>query len=465
MGVSDAVFFDPTIFRRYFKNIGRAYRAQATTLITICRLYADERPQTYTVIDGLQNVLRLADAALSAAGSAKEGTTVEATDAFKHVKEEIIRFDPPPPQKGIPDSPLETLHPSTKLELASEKDKKLTSALSIILSKASKFMPPVPSGKEKKVNFVMVESLPYEDSKDQLIMNQEIDNFTTAADIVWRLNRYPEKRADKILPKVTSRRNPHFYRHLPRDAASFDSSFHKVPLKEFSAYGFDQGDTIYIILDKSCRLFLDAAKPHIPRIFGNLWKPHETVILKDISGILDSEDTVLRNIREKQDYWHRPPISPFTDSSQHRGYSGIDREIVENPVGNGRALVDAALKSQNVDLMIRDQSRPEPPVDSGWVSHKRSYHILGSKTRQHLGNPPCLDPQLGSYPSAPSISGTTVTGSTTSIESSRTAVDDSPPRPEIPVSKRPQPGADQKPQHAPKKRGRIQVLIDMFNRK
>ncbi len=54
MAVGDAVFFDPFTFRKHFKNIGRAYREQATTLIEICRLYVEMYPQTYTVNDSLQ---------------------------------------------------------------------------------------------------------------------------------------------------------------------------------------------------------------------------------------------------------------------------------------------------------------------------------------------------------------------------------------------------------------------------
>ncbi|KAH9049825.1 hypothetical protein EDB83DRAFT_1389510 [Lactarius deliciosus] len=116
--------------RRNFKNIGRAYREQATTLIEICRLYVETYPQTYTVNDGFQNVLRLADAALSAAGKAKKGTTTEATEAFARFQEEIKRFGPPS-RKGAPGGHRKTLpDPSTALESASKKDKKSTSTLS-----------------------------------------------------------------------------------------------------------------------------------------------------------------------------------------------------------------------------------------------------------------------------------------------------------------------------------------------
>ncbi|KAH9169948.1 hypothetical protein EDB89DRAFT_1364494 [Lactarius sanguifluus] len=142
----------------------------------------------------------------------------------------------------------------------------------------SVFKPPIPSGNTKKVNFVVVESLPHVEHVNQLIILQEIDNSTTTKEIIWRFSRYPEWSADRIrvTPKATSRQNPHFYLHLSKDAASFHSEFHKDPLKDF-AHGLSTGDTIYVLPDKSCRLFFDAAKPHI---YGNLWKPYRTVILK-----------------------------------------------------------------------------------------------------------------------------------------------------------------------------------------
>ncbi|KAH9035752.1 hypothetical protein EDB85DRAFT_841285 [Lactarius pseudohatsudake] len=159
------VYYDPYILRNHLKNIGRAYREQATTLIEICRLYVDTFPQTYTVNDRLQNIFRLADAALSAAGRAGKGTTAEATDAFVRVREEIKQFGPPSPQKSTP-APArapgghrkQLFDPITALGSASEKDKKSMSTLSRV---KSVFKPPIPSGSTKKVNFVVVESLPH----------------------------------------------------------------------------------------------------------------------------------------------------------------------------------------------------------------------------------------------------------------------------------------------------------------
>ena len=73
------------------------------------------------------------------------------------------------------------------------------------------------------------------------------------------------------------KQNPHFYLRLSEFPAIYGSKFHKDPLRDFAHL---QTDTIFVLSDKSCRLFLDVAKPHIPRIFSNLWKPHKKVILK-----------------------------------------------------------------------------------------------------------------------------------------------------------------------------------------
>jgi hypothetical protein len=107
-------------------------------------------------------------------------------------------------------------------------------------------------------------------------VTEEVDNSTTISEIIWRFSRYPEESGMRI----TARQNPHFYLQLSPDATSYGDNFHKDPLQDEFGRGLAKGDTIYVIVDKSCRLFLDAAKPHSPRIFGNLWKPYRSFILK-----------------------------------------------------------------------------------------------------------------------------------------------------------------------------------------
>ena len=104
-------------------------------------------------------------------------------------------------------------------------------------------------------------------------MTEEIDNSTTTLEIKWRFSRCPENSPERISLK----HNPHFYLELPEDAASYGSKFHKDPLKDFA---YRRTDTVYILLDKSCRLFLNTADSRMSNIFGNLWRPYQKVILK-----------------------------------------------------------------------------------------------------------------------------------------------------------------------------------------
>ena len=108
-------------------------------------------------------------------------------------------------------------------------------------------------------------------------VTEEIDNSTTASEIIWRNCRYPEGSPWRISLK----QNPHFYLELSDDAASYGSDFYKDPSNDFTANAHPyRTSTFYVLSDKSCLLYLDAAPPHRPRIFSNLWRPHGTIILK-----------------------------------------------------------------------------------------------------------------------------------------------------------------------------------------
>ena len=119
------------------------------------------------------------------------------------------------------------------------------------------------------VSTILDHDFPFFNSKG-VMRPEEIDEYATVAQIIWNFCRYPEKSPERMALK----QNPHFYLKLSDDPASYGNKFYKDPLRDFA---YLQTDTIYVIADKSCRLFLDAAEP---RIFGNLWKPHQTIILK-----------------------------------------------------------------------------------------------------------------------------------------------------------------------------------------
>ncbi|KAI0300711.1 hypothetical protein B0F90DRAFT_401162 [Multifurca ochricompacta] len=105
-----------------------------------------------------------------------------------------------------------------------------------------------------------------------------------------------------------------------------------------------------------------------------MWKPYETVILKDICGILVSEDHIGRDIGKEHDFWHRPSVTNTNSSQGSNGlsdarYSVEDSEIVETTFKDWRALVHSAIRVREVDLLIRaKQSRLGPTQD--WVRPK-----------------------------------------------------------------------------------------------
>jgi hypothetical protein len=106
---------------------------------------------------------------------------------------------------------------------------------------------------------------------------EEIDDPTTVAQILWIFSR---RKGDR---RITLKENPHFYLKIPRKGAEseFDSwqdgkGFHRDPLSQIGP-DLEQNGTVYVILDKKCRLYLDVAET---RVFGNLCQPHKKIILK-----------------------------------------------------------------------------------------------------------------------------------------------------------------------------------------
>ena len=88
--------------------------------------------------------------------------------------------------------------------------------------------------------------------------------------------------------------------------------------------------------------------------------------IQDFVGKLESEDIVLCDIGGNQDYWYRT-----ADPSRRRGKSNdsdIDGIILQKPVKNEREVVEEAVRTQNLDFMIRDPTMPVP--DSEWVSRE-----------------------------------------------------------------------------------------------
>jgi hypothetical protein len=105
---------------------------------------------------------------------------------------------------------------------------------------------------------------------------EEIDDPTSVAHMIWIFSR---RRDNK---RITLKENPHFYLDIPQKGSEseFDSwkGFHRDPLTQIGP-GLENNSTVYVLRDKSCRLYLDLDVAG-SRVFGNLWQPHKKIILK-----------------------------------------------------------------------------------------------------------------------------------------------------------------------------------------
>jgi len=77
---------------------------------------------------------------------------------------------------------------------------------------------------------------------------------------------------------VTLQQNPHFYLNLPTSADSYGADFRAFPAEYIR---IEPGTTIYILVDRPRRVFLETQRE--TRIFGNVFKPKDVMILKGTS--------------------------------------------------------------------------------------------------------------------------------------------------------------------------------------
>lgn len=243
---------------------------------------------------------------MNAAAKAKKGKTPEATNAFVCLQDELLfQFGSRSPRGDtlLDDSRTLLLSPSTALEFAFKKDEysmrmlskvntafKTPVSLYLFLSKhpASHDTEPAsqmanefsdtkiavratfrPSHHSPSVSCLLSQFLCI-----QNLVTEERDISTTISELIRRFTLYREQSEGRI----TLRQNPHFYHGLPDEAAGYGRNFQIHSIKD-AAYIFHRKiETLFVLVDKpAARLFLDT---HRPRIFGNLWRPDRSIILK-----------------------------------------------------------------------------------------------------------------------------------------------------------------------------------------
>ena len=101
----------------------------------------------------------------------------------------------------------------------------------------------------------------------------ELGPEVNVSELLWTFSRLPEDQ------RVTLKQNPHFYlsRDLSERPLAYDDNFVLKPLKDLKP----EKDLVVLILsDRTGQIYFDYEK--FSKTYGNIWKPHNTIILKGI---------------------------------------------------------------------------------------------------------------------------------------------------------------------------------------
>lgn len=101
----------------------------------------------------------------------------------------------------------------------------------------------------------------------------ELGPEVNVSELLWTFSRLPEDQ------RVTLKQNPHFYlsKDLSDRPLSYDDDFVLKPLKDLKP----EKDLVVLILsDRTGQIYFDYEK--FSKTYGNIWKPHNTIILKGI---------------------------------------------------------------------------------------------------------------------------------------------------------------------------------------
>jgi hypothetical protein len=103
----------------------------------------------------------------------------------------------------------------------------------------------------------------------------ELGPEVNVSELLWTFSRLPEDQ------RVTLKQNPHFY--LSRDLSdrplqlTYDDDFVLKPLKDLKP----EKDLVVLILsDRAGQIYFNYEK--FSKTYGNIWRPHNTIILKGI---------------------------------------------------------------------------------------------------------------------------------------------------------------------------------------
>ena len=114
------------------------------------------------------------------------------------------------------------------------------------------------------------------------------------SELLWTFSRLPEDQ------RVTLKQNPHFYlsKDLPDRPLVYNDHFVLKPLKDLKP---EKDLKVLILLDRTGRIYFDCEK--FSKTYVNIWRPHNTIILKGIIIYLALSPRRLPGIQTIMEHW------------------------------------------------------------------------------------------------------------------------------------------------------------------
>ncbi|KAH9955996.1 hypothetical protein BC827DRAFT_1271203 [Russula dissimulans] len=289
--------FDKLAFRKYMKNIGRAYQKQAMELVSLSRTFVQAQEQSSDSDAELGKALQVVDDALRSAAEVKNKTSEVVDKKFEMAIEMLGRYETAyhPKDPTLDNGRAKTVR--ERMEEATTKDKSSSGILNTLKEKLR--MKPALDGESEPttiVEFLLFKSLP---DNNPTIVKQELSKGSKLTEILWNFARYKDGR------RLTLSQNPHFYKDLPRNKDGYRDDFQREPTEDFSGSA-----GIFVLTDRPGRVYLESDQN--ARAFGNVWAPSKAMIFKDVCGKLEGESHVQESIQAASRLWYLdvPPLSP-----------------------------------------------------------------------------------------------------------------------------------------------------------
>ncbi|KAI9434434.1 hypothetical protein H4582DRAFT_1977502 [Lactarius indigo] len=409
--------FDFQDVGRSMKNTGRAYQKRSVAMIELCRLFLEISPGNRDQVDALKSLVYVIDRAVERAVDARKDRSTDADNAFATAEKEM-------------DSYAERYHPGHDVVLgdmqniirvAAKEDNSIIKSQGLSSWRSSREDTSSGHSSQVRVHFQILTSPTRRSNFQTLIF--ELGTEVKITELLWIFARLP------VNHRIAPRDIPHFYlsKDLPDRPLTYTEEFKLEPLKDLRP---ENDQVVLVLLDhpRTGRIFFECGK--FCKTYTNIWKPHDTVILKDLQGTIEAASRIGPMIQGGVRIWKRGTthfplmLNEWTevlDLALHHDYLHVDwlirtetspseaiaiefaweccSPIPRVPVQGGAPLSPYLLGPLSLSSQITPSSPSDPIAASNAVhSHSRTRTMEMLERQRQLVTPA---PPLAQIPYSP----------------------------------------------------------------